>query len=153
MKSKTCCITGHREINDNVNLLKKALKTELIKLIKKGVIYFGVGGARGFDTIAALTIIKLRKRYKQIKLILVLPCMNQTKGWNKVDIELYEYIKSQADKIRVLSDEYYDGCMLKRNQHLVNCSSVCLCYNRREKSGTSYTVFYAKSLGLEIIEI
>lgn len=140
-------------MDEDVSHIKKKLQKELIKLIKRGVIYFGVGGARGFDTIAALTIIELREIYQQIKLILVLPCMNQTKGWNNKDIELHEYIKSKADKVKVLSKEYHNGCMLKRNLHLVNCSSVCLCYKRREKSGTSYTVFHAKRLGLEIIQL
>lgn len=56
--------------------------------------YFGAGGALGFDTLAAQCVLSLRKRYSHIKLILVLPCTTQTKGWSKDDIAVYEEIKS-----------------------------------------------------------
>ena len=61
--------------------------------------YFGASGALGFDTLAAQCVLSLRKRYPHIKLILVLPCTTQTKGWSKDDIAVYEEIKSQADKV------------------------------------------------------
>ena len=64
--------------------------------------YFGAGGALGFDTLAAQCVLSLRKRYSHIKLILVLPCTTQTKGWSKDDIAVYEEIKSQADKVYIL---------------------------------------------------
>lgn len=153
MKNQTCCFTGHRNINKNTTLLKQKLKHKIIELIKDGYIYFGAGGARGFDTIAAQTVLDLKLIYPKIKLILVLPCSNQTKGWNEEDIITFEKIKRKADKIRLLSENYYDGCMLVRNRHLVNHSSVCLCYFEKANSGTSYTVSYAKRKGLKIINL
>ncbi|MDR1117393.1 MAG: SLOG family protein [Oscillospiraceae bacterium] len=64
----------------------KRLKSEIITLIQRGVIYFGAGGALEFDTVAAQTVVELKKVYPQIKLILVLPCKTQTRGWRKEDI-------------------------------------------------------------------
>ena len=62
MKEKTCCFTGHREIPErDYNLLKQKTKNAIVALIGKGVIYFGAGGARGFDTIAAETVLELKK--------------------------------------------------------------------------------------------
>ena len=153
MKSKTCCFTGHREISSDTDELKASLKRTITQLINSGIIYFGAGGARGFDTLAAQTVLELKLAYPHIKLILVLPCPNQTKGWHTGDICTYENIKKQADKIKVLSDHYYDGCMLVRNRHLVNCSSVCICYMRKPCGGTAYTVRYASKCGLRIIEL
>ena len=43
--------------------------------------------------------------------------------------------------------------MHKRNRHLVDNSSVCVCYLNRESGGTAYTVRYAKEKGLEIVNI
>lgn len=106
--------------------------------------YFGAGGALGFDTLAAQCVLSLRKRYSHIKLILVLPCTTQTKGWSKDDIAVYEEIKSQADKVVYTSHDYFRGCMFKRNRHLVNGSSVCIAYLTQEKGGTAYTVNYAR---------
>lgn len=68
---------------------------------------------------AALTILKLKEKYMHIKLILVLPCENQTYKWQQKDIEIYNDIKSKCDKYVYISKYYYDGCMLKRNKHLV----------------------------------
>ncbi len=153
MKNRTCCFTGHRNLNSNTTLLKQKLKLQIIELIKDGYIYFGAGGARGFDTIAAKTILELKSIYPKIKLILVLPCLNQTKGWNKKDIIAFEALKRKADKIKLLSKNYYDGCMQARNRHLVNNSSVCLCYLEKSYGGTFYTVAYAKRNGLKIINL
>lgn len=61
-------------------------------MIKEGYLYFGAGGALGFDTIAAFAVLKLKKRYPNIRLILVLPCLDQTRGWSREDVEIYEDI-------------------------------------------------------------
>lgn len=78
MREETCCFTGHRAIP----LLKRkavvqSLKAELMTLIDKGYHYFVAGGALGFDTIAAQTVLELKTKFPHIKLILVLPCETQ----------------------------------------------------------------------------
>ena len=106
-----------------------------------------------FDTIASRAVLAMREKYPNIKLILVLPCLTQTRGWILEDIVEYERIKAQADKIVYTAKEYTRGCMHKRNRHLVNKSSVCICYLKESFGGTAYTVRYAKEQGLEIINI
>ena len=128
-------------------------KKNIVKLIESGVIFFGCGGARGFDTLAAEIVLELKSLYPQIKLILVLPCTNQTKGWNDIDKKKYEHIKRKADKIRILSPYYYKGCMHVRNRYMIDNSSYCVCYCRKTDSGTAYTVRYAKKLNKIIIYI
>lgn len=154
MKSKTCCFTGHREIppEKRTEIIGR-LERIITSLYQKGVQYYGAGGALGFDTLAAQTILKLRKKYPDIKLILVLPCLTQTKGWKPEDVEEYERIKVQADKVTYTSQEYTKGCMFKRNRHLVDNSSVCICYLTKNSGGTAYTVSYAKIQGIEVINI
>jgi uncharacterized phage-like protein YoqJ len=61
-------------------------------LIRHGATHFYAGGALGFDTIAALTVLRLKKLYPQIKLCLILPCKNQTKMWSESDRAIYEGI-------------------------------------------------------------
>lgn len=151
---KTCCFTGHRNIPANeYEKIQKILEETIISLIEKGVCYFGAGGALGFDTMAALTILKLKEKYPHIKLILVLPCENQTYKWNEKDIDIYENIKSKSDKYVYTSKYYYDGCMLKRNKHLVNNSKYCICYLTKKKGGTAFTVNYALKQGLVIYNV
>ena len=76
MKSRTACFTGHRELPaDDLPEISKRLEDTLVKLIEQGYRYFGAGGALGFDTLAAQVVLRLRERYPQIRLILVLPCL------------------------------------------------------------------------------
>ena len=69
------------------------------------------------------------------------------------DIDVYNDIKLRADKVKVLAPHYYNGCMQKRNRHLVDCSSACICFLTKHESGTAYTVNYAKENGLKIVNV
>ena len=154
MKSKTCCFTGHRDIPYNeVDYLNRRLYEEIEKLVKIGVIYYGSGGARGFDLMSANVVVELKKKYPQIRLIMVLPCPKQTRNWNFQNKSEYKRILESADKIKLLSDKYSEGCMLTRNRHLVDNSLYVICYKRKNKGGTAYTVDYAKRNNKVIIEI
>lgn len=154
MRSKTVCFTGHRELPaDDLPEISKRLEDALATLIEQGYRYFGAGGALGFDALAAQAVLCLRERYPQIRLILVLPCLNQTRGWPQADIDTYVEIKRCADKATYTSEHYFQGCMQKRNRHLVDNSSGCICYLTKHIGGTAYTVDYARRMGLRIINI
>lgn len=154
MKEKTCCFTGHRDIPaEEYDEICQRTRKAIVSLIKKGVVFFGAGGARGFDTIAAESVLELKNDYPQIKLILVLPCPNQTRGWIEEDIRKYNFIKERADKVVYTADHYYSGCMHVRNRHLVENSSYCICYLVKESGGTAYTVNYAKEQSLTLINV
>ena len=154
MKKQTACFTGHRIIPlSERNAVSKAFEEAIVESIKNGYRYFGAGGALGFDTMAALTVLRLKRQYPHIKLILVLPCEDQTRNWKTADIEKYEHIKSQADKVVYVSKEYTSDCMHRRNRHLVDNSSLCICYLTKQSGGTAYTVEYAVKNGLRIENI
>lgn len=150
-REKTCCFTGHRKIPpEKKDEITRQLKETLIQLIDKGFLYFGVGGALGFDTMAEQVVLSLKKEHPQIKLILVLPCKSQAHAWSAEDKKVYQEIIRKADKVVYTSQEYFRGCMQKRNRHLIDCSSVCICYLTKDTGGTAYTVRYAISKGLRI---
>lgn len=154
MRENTCCFTGHRKVPPaERQQISDRLEQTVIELIQSGVCYFGAGGALGFDTMAAQTILKLQKDYPQIKLILVLPCKTQTRGWREKDVEIYESIKKAANKVTYTSEEYTRDCMLKRNRHLVDNSSVCVAYLTEATGGTAYTVDYARKRGIRVINL
>ena len=154
MKEQTCCFTGHRKIpQDDMQRLKKALKYAIREKIAQGVLYFGAGGALGFDTIAAKAVIELKNEFPEIKLILVLPCPEQDKFWSVNDKKTYREIIEQADKVTVIDPHYTRECMYKRNRHLVDNSVHCICYLTEETGGTAYTVKYAEKNGLDIINV
>ena len=43
--------------------------------------------------------------------------------------------------------------VFKRNRHLIDNSSLCVCYLKEQSGGTVYTVTYAKAHGLNIHNI
>lgn len=153
-RDKTVCFTGHRKIPvfQNNSIRRKLTKT-LVALIEEGYCFFGAGGALGFDTLAGQTVLELKKDYPQIKLILVLPCLSQADKWEEKDKAVYEDIKSKADKVVYTSQEYTRDCMFRRNRHLVDGSSVCVCYLTEDTGGTAYTVDYARKHGLTVINV
>lgn len=154
LKEKTCCFTGHRNIPANVLPQLRTQVNEIVKyLIESGICYFGTGGAIGFDTVAAETVLSLRGEYPHVKLILVLPCPEQADKWSWDAKIKYEYIKNCADKVVYTSTHYTPDCMYRRNRHLVNGSSICVAYCMKDTGGTAYTVRYAQQCGLQIIQL
>ncbi len=153
-REKTACFTGHRDIKGDRDLLFLNVYNAVEKLIKSGYIYFGAGGARGFDALASEAVLKLKEKYSNIHLILVLPFINQyekEKGWSREEIYEHKNIKEKASKVVYVQRIYSKGCYYKRNRHLVDFSSVCLCYLYKMYGGTFYTVKYAKKRSLVII--
>lgn len=154
MREKTVCFTGHRIIPPEKRAsLSAQLLNEIQALVEDGYRYFGAGGALGFDTLAAQAVLQLRHNFPQIRLILVLPCKEQTRGWPTADADTYNEILHQADKVVYTAEHYYRGCMFKRNRHLVDNSSVCICYLTSNHGGTAYTVHYAQSQQLKVINL
>ena len=152
LREHTVCFTGHRKIPpEQQEKVVRQLRKTILELARDGYRYFGAGGALGFDTLAAQTVLNLKSDMPQIRLILVLPCLSQSDRWSMRDKEIYEAIKTRADKIVYTSREYTRGCMHKRNRHLVDNSSVCVCYLKDTTGGTAYTVEYARSKNLRII--
>lgn len=153
-KKQTCCFSGHREIpKEELPCVAKRLKKTICHFIEIGYRTFCTGGALGFDTIAANVVLGLKGKYPNIKLALILPCLNQTRGWSRVDIQEYERIKASADSVIYVSETYYTGCMQKRNRALVDSSSVCICYLKKSSGGTAYTINYAERNSIQIVNI
>ena len=152
---KTVCFTGHRTIPESdFEALNRALRLEIQKQIKNGATVFRTGGARGFDTMAELAVLSLKKVNPHIRLSLMLPCPSQTNGWSKNDIEVYEQIRLCADEIHYQSPFYYNGILQARNRSLVRDADVCIAYLRNsEGGGTAYTSALAIKNGLDFVNL
>lgn len=154
MKGKTACFTGHRTIPPQQLVgLARRLRAAVEEAIHRGYRYFGAGGALGFDTLAAQTVLELKGDYPPIRLILVLPCPSQAERWGREQQRTYGAIKAQADKVVYTSRTYHPGCMHRRNRHLVDHSSLCISYLTQPTGGTAYTVDYATAQGLEMVNL
>ena len=80
-----------------------------------------------------------------------MPCKDQDKFFNASQKQEYKKALSLADKVVYISDEYFDGCMQKRNRYMVDNSSILVAYLYAKIGGTIYTVNYATKKDKNII--
>ncbi len=154
IKEKCCCFTGHRIVPmEHIALIRKKLPVLIKKLTSEGVTDFIAGGALGFDTIAAQCVLEARAENPDIRLILALPCRNQTNNWRSRDILEYNRILALADEVIYVSEQYTAGCMHKRNRFMADHSSHCIFYLTSPRGGTAYTVKYALESRLQLHNI
>ena len=133
--------------------LTTKLKEAISSLAQAGYTDFLAGGALGFDTLAALALLALRKDYPQLRLTIVVPCEGQTRGWRPEQVEIYQFVLSQADAVVYTAKTYFRGCMQKRNRYLVEHSNTCICYLTQPTGGTAYTVQYARGRGFSVLNL
>ena len=147
----TCCFTGHRVLpKGQRQTIETALCAEIDALVAQGYTDFVAGGALGFDTLAALCVVRKRAllgSVRPIRLHLFLPCPEQSDNWDESDRLLYRRILAAADTGRYVSPHYTRSCMLDRNRAMVDVSSVLIAYLTRDTGGSAYTVRYAKQTG------
>ncbi len=154
MKNKSACFTGHRDIDPvKVPRIREKLREIIIKCIEEGFTDFYNGGARGYDLLSAEEVLKLKKTYPSLRLHIIVPCANQTRGWREEDVIRYEKVTACADEVKCLSPVYFDGCMQVRNRYMVDNSELLIAYLERAYGGSAGTVTYAEKNGKEIINV
>ena len=127
------------------------LEAKILELCDKGYRYFFVGGALGFDTIAAIALAHVASQLKtRIHTVLCLPCAEQTKLWNENEKRTYELLLPFYEAHILISDNYNSECMRLRNYYMVAHSSYCIAYMTHYGGGTANTVNYAKKKGLRL---
>lgn len=148
MNIKSVCLSGHRDISlEESRYITERLEKELDILIKDGYNQFYVGGAKGFDFLAAGVIVKFIKQNPDIRLNLVFPYKN-----NSMLLQ-YKKLLPYCKKIEYACEFYRPWCYHMRNRMMVDRSEVCICYLNKQSGGTLYTANYAKDNGLKLILI
>lgn len=153
-RTKTACFTGHRQIKEPAVDIEAQLEAIIERLLQKGIITFCAGGARGFDTLAAKTVVRLQVNHPEMGLVLILPFKNQYQhetGWTSEEIAEYSQLKGMAAQVIHLQENYSSGCYYRRNRCLVDSAAVCVAYQYRKSGGTAYTTRYAKARGIPVI--
>ena len=155
-EQQTCCLTGHRMIppGEEQKIMIRA-KNILVRLIREhNVRYFGVGGAVGFDMLAAEYLLHLKAHEEQqIRIISVLPYpqWQETTDWTE-ELRLREAaILRASDKVVHVRPAYEKGVYLLRDRTLVDGSAHCVSYCTRSRTGTAYTVKYAMKRGVKVL--
>ncbi len=150
------CFTGHRQLSvSEEKLLFEKLMKILTYLCERGLENCYNGGAIGFDALAASAVFKVKENHPQLRLDLILPCKGQENSWDERQKQDYHDMLNKADSIRILSPNFYNGCMQIRNREMLNLSELCIAYLRPGTSGggSLNTVLQAVKLGIPVINI
>jgi uncharacterized phage-like protein YoqJ len=158
-KEKALCFTGHRpekipyyhlkngQIPENIEIF---LKENILCAIENGIDAFYCGLARGVDLWAGKIILDLKKEFPHISLIGVQPYPEHGKNFTGYFGKLFKIIYDESDMILCTCDFYHKGTYLIRDRYMVDhsCRLIGICDMSDEKSGTYYTINYAKSENL-----
>ena len=150
MKNKSVAVTGHRVLLKNFD--EELLKKTFIKLLEEGFEYFYIGMALGFDMKCFEVLSDLKKSYP-LKIVACLPCLNQDAKWNGYQKKVYRDALKKSDIKVVLADDYFAGCMAKRNEFMVDKVSILVAYIYKSTGGAYQTAKYAVEKGIKIIYV
>jgi uncharacterized phage-like protein YoqJ len=168
LRKQTACFTGHRKIGgyDMKNPMALRLKDKLIETIElamkqEGVTRFISGGALGTDQIAFWCVHILKNNYPNIKNIVAIPFKNQDKVWNKEQKHWYHKMLKLADEVVNVEElgeyktkndeplgEFSVAKMQKRNEYMVDKSSVIIAVYDGSKGGTANCLWYARKMAV-----
>ena len=143
-KEKTALFIGNR---DCYQVKEADIERAIIDAIEDGIENFLNGGQGYFDQACASVVHRLKKRYPQIKNILVIPY----RDFSVFNDSLFDEIVYPFES-HTFSYYTYKGNIPKRNRILVDRSSVAICYVYRS-GGASKTLDYAKKKNLKIIDL
>lgn len=156
LRARTCCFTGHRVLPEHeLPMIRARTERVICSLIQeKEVRFFGVGGAVGYDTLAAEVLFQLRETYyPHIKVILVVPFDGFTRSWTEEQRIRYNKLLKRYGKVVCTATRANRDAYLSRNRHLVDCSAYCVSYCTDSSGGTAYTLAYARQRQVEICNV
>ena len=151
VKEKTIAFTGNRILTSNSGKSESALKMELCdrlyimlerEYLENGYDTFLCGMALGFDTVAALATTQLKRKYKDIRFIAVIPFIGQDTKFSPDDKRTYTYLLGLADfSIVTNGNTYSNESYHDRNDFLIaNSSKIIAYHNGNPRSGTGSTL-------------
>lgn len=145
---RICSFFGHRDVFCNLSdELYKAIETAITE---HSITTFYVGDRGNFDRQASGTVFAMKKKYKNIRLVLVLPYFtNKLNEYRKAYEEQYDEIIIPS----ILDGVHPKGAITKRNRWMVDESELIISYITRDFGGAYDTVKYAKKRNKRIINI
>lgn len=146
----TAAFTGHRTYcGDGADTLRRTVEA----LYERGFRVFLSGMAVGFDLAAAETLLEMRARRSDVRLVAVVPFEGQQTRFSAADRARFDRVLAAADEVAVLSPVYHRGCYAVRNDFLVDHAAVVVAWYDGMPGGTHYTVRRALRRGLEVINL
>lgn len=120
---KTCCVIGHRELNDTSDL-RIRIQEVIINLINKGITVFLFGSNSKFNDLCLELVLKLKDIYSQIS------CVYVRAEYEYISQEYNDYLLERYDNTYFPESVHNAGRLsyVKRNQEMIKKSDICLFY-------------------------
>lgn len=151
METKTCCVTGHRDIPaGKAAYVKARLQEEIEQAVADGFTIFITGMAKGTDLLFAELVIAQKVQHPHLFLVAAIPYHSRLTSADP----LFQKCLECCESVHVQQAEYSGGCFMRRNRYMVSLSSrVIAVYDGREKGGTLFTMRCAHAMEREVREI
>ena len=140
--------TGHRPEklpwgSDESDPRCEALKQQLLEAVRaaagEGYDTFLCGMARGCDLYFAEAVLRLGLRLEAW-----LPCPSQTERWGEADRERQRLLLLDCAAVYMVEQTYSPGCMLRRNQRMIDAADALLTVYDGSPGGTGAAIDYAR---------
>ena len=155
MRKKRCCFTGHRP--EKLKLPEEIICNKLSQSIESAINHvkttFICGMARGIDLWAGQAVVEKKMTHPELKLICATPFVGFERQWSMNWQQLYTLVLSHADYKVAISKRYDPGCFQRRNEWMVNHSSLVIAAYNGERGGTKNTIRFAKAAAVPIHNI
>jgi len=158
----SCCFSGYRpsklpwgtnEDDPACAQLKARIFDAVSALYASGIRHFICGMAAGCDMYFCEAVLALRDEHEDVTIEAALPCEGQASRWDEATRRRYYRLVALCDYETLVSREYTETCMAKRNRYMVDNASVLLAVFDGKQGGTSQTLAYAQKREREIIEL
>ena len=148
---KTCCFTGHRNLNHiQTDVATFQLFKVINDLVEDGYTHFISGFAKGADLLFADVITQFKKINSNISLEAAIPYKDNL----NCKVQGFNELLGKCDSITVVQEKYHISCFQKRSKYMVDSADVVVAVWDGKENGSIYnTISYAKSRSKRIIVI
>lgn len=139
---------GHRE--SFINYEKEMMTTLENLILENDNVAFMTGGMGKIDNLFSSTVRSLKRKYKNIRLLLVVPYLTSELNKNK------DYYVAMYDEIVVpdeLAGVHYKAAIKQRNRWMVEHCDVIIGCTYRDFGGAYTAIQYAKKAGKKVIKL
>lgn len=152
-------MTGHRPNKLYGYDLKAEKYMQLRMLFAAALEKFGAselwtGMALGADQTAALAVLDMKNRGKDIRLNAAIPFPGQESKWPETSKQLYNAILSKCDRKAIVTNgPYSPKAMQDRNIYMVDRADYVIAIYDESGGGTGNCVDYARRHGVPVLKI
>ncbi len=150
---KKVAFVGHRNVWKDI---RNKLYDRVKEYIEEGCMFFTMGTHGEFDRMALSVCRELKKRYKDIKIEVVITSLTQINS--NLDLNGSEKYNPYSDVSTVMyntEEEHFKRKIVVSNQQMIDTCDTLICYvdTKRTYGGAILAYKYALKKGLSIINL